>query len=79
MPSSLHPGARTPPGLVPERFVLVRVEEAYIHCSKHIPAMKKVGKQIHWGTDDDDEFKGGDAFGVRDAERPWLVADPDQT
>ena len=75
MPSSLRAGPDTPPGLVPKRFMLGRVEEVYIHCAKHIPAMRKVGKQIHWGTDDD-EFKGGDAFGVRDAERHWLASEP---
>ncbi len=35
----------------PERWVMVEIEEAYIHCSKHIPLLKKVDKQIDWGTD----------------------------
>ena len=35
----------------PERWVMVEVEEAYIHCSKHIPLMKKLDKKIDWGTD----------------------------
>jgi uncharacterized protein len=29
-------------GRWPERWVLVTVEEAYIHCSKHIPRLEKV-------------------------------------
>jgi predicted pyridoxine 5'-phosphate oxidase superfamily flavin-nucleotide-binding protein len=47
-----------------ERWVLVTVEEAYIHCSKHIPALSKREKTRHWGTDDP-AHKGGDYFGVR--------------
>ena len=35
----------------PERWVMVEIEEAYIHCSKHIPLLKKEDKQIDWGTD----------------------------
>ncbi len=35
----------------PERWVMVEIEEAYIHCSKHIPLLKKVDKRIDWGTD----------------------------
>ncbi|MFC9553931.1 hypothetical protein ACFTWF_24110 [Rhodococcus sp. NPDC056960] len=27
-----------PPGRIPQRWVMVEVEEAYIHCRKHIPA-----------------------------------------
>ncbi len=46
-----------------ERWVLVGVREAYIHCSKHIPRMMKVPRQIAWGTDDV-KRKGGDFFGA---------------
>ena len=35
-----------------ERWVVVTVEEAYIHCSKHIPQLAKIDKVIQWGTDD---------------------------
>ena len=35
----------------PERWVMVEIEEAYIHCSKHIPLLKKKDKNIDWGTD----------------------------
>ncbi|MEE9354814.1 MAG: pyridoxamine 5'-phosphate oxidase family protein [Methylococcaceae bacterium] len=45
----------------PERWVMILVEEAYIHCSKHIPAVKKMHKRIDWGTDDM-IAKGGDFF-----------------
>ena len=45
----------------PERWILITVEEAYIHCSKHIPHLKKLDKKIHWGTDKE-THKGGDFF-----------------
>ena len=37
-------------GVAPERWIFITVEEAYIHCSKHIPHLQKLGKKIHWGT-----------------------------
>jgi uncharacterized protein len=45
----------------PERWVMVTVEEAYIHCSKHIPLLQKLDKTVQWGTDDVAR-KGGDYF-----------------
>ena len=42
-------------------WIKIKVEEAYIHCSKHIPKLKKQDKIIHWGTDDE-KLKGGDFF-----------------
>jgi len=47
-----------------ERWVHVDVEEAYIHCSKHIPRLEHRPKSIDWGTDDEAK-KGGDYFGAR--------------
>ena len=52
---------RTTGGRCPERWIVVEVEEAYIHCSKHVPLLQKLDKSIHWGTDDE-RAKGGDAF-----------------
>jgi len=57
-------------GLMPERWVSVDVDEAYIHCSKHIPSFKNLNKKIHWGTDDA-KHKGGDYFKSKDCDRPW--------
>ncbi len=57
-------------GRRPERWVLVHVEEAYIHCSKHLPLLAKRDKAIPWGTDDP-VAKGGDYFGVKSLPRPW--------
>nr|WP_263324478.1 pyridoxamine 5'-phosphate oxidase family protein [Neobacillus sp. Marseille-Q6967] len=45
----------------PKRWVLIKVDEAYIHCSKHIPKLQRLDKEIEWGTDDEKQ-KGGDYF-----------------
>lgn len=49
----------------PERWVMVEVEEAYIQCSKHIPRLQKLDKQVDWGTDDV-VAKGGDYFHLQE-------------
>lgn len=46
-----------------ERWVWVDIDEAYIHCSKHLPLLERKDRRIHWGTDDV-KRKGGDYFGV---------------
>ncbi|WP_089965412.1 pyridoxamine 5'-phosphate oxidase family protein [Lihuaxuella thermophila] len=51
-------------GRLAERWVLVKIDEAYIHCSKHIPLLKKVDDERHWGTDNE-KHKGGDFFGTK--------------
>jgi predicted pyridoxine 5'-phosphate oxidase superfamily flavin-nucleotide-binding protein len=56
-----------------ERWVEVRVEEAYIHCRKHLPHLVKVvGDERSWGTDDA-RAKGGDYFGAACEARPWTT------
>ncbi len=35
-----------------ERWVFISIDEAYIHCSKHVPKLEKSDKKIDWGTDD---------------------------
>ncbi|RRO13830.1 hypothetical protein EIL87_21785 [Saccharopolyspora rhizosphaerae] len=57
-------------GRTPERWVVVQVEEAYIHCRKHIPRMMPVLRERTWGTDDV-KRKGGDYFGAKGMPRPW--------
>lgn len=57
------------PGRRPERWVSVHVEEAYIHCSKHLPRLLKLPRDRAWGTDDV-RRKSGDFFGVRADRRP---------
>jgi predicted pyridoxine 5'-phosphate oxidase superfamily flavin-nucleotide-binding protein len=49
----------------PERWIMVEIEEAYIHCSKHVPLLKKAEKDITWGTDDDG-LKRSDFFALQD-------------
>ena len=73
VPPAVHDAAAMPNGLRPERWVQVEVEEAYIHCSKHIPVLEAKDKHIHWGTDDA-RRKGGDFFEARQAPRPWVAA-----
>jgi predicted pyridoxine 5'-phosphate oxidase superfamily flavin-nucleotide-binding protein len=51
-------------GRTPERWVVVHVEETYVHCRKHIPRMEPVSRERDWGTDDT-KRKGADYFGVR--------------
>jgi uncharacterized protein len=62
------------PGRRPERWVTVQVEEAYVHCAKHIPRLLKLPRDRAWGTDDS-RRKGGDFFAVS-AQRPKLAAVP---
>lgn len=49
------------PGRRAERWVCVDVDEAYIHCRKHIPRLVKVPRDRTWGTDNP-RIKGGDYF-----------------
>jgi predicted pyridoxine 5'-phosphate oxidase superfamily flavin-nucleotide-binding protein len=66
---ALHPAlpADGAPGRRAERWVVIAVDEAYVHCRKHIPRMARVAERREWGTDDPAR-KGGDYFGAR-AER----------
>jgi predicted pyridoxine 5'-phosphate oxidase superfamily flavin-nucleotide-binding protein len=44
LPSEVIEEINTEGRFRPERWIMVEVEEAYIHCSKHIPLLKKSGK-----------------------------------
>lgn len=56
-----------------ERWVEVGVQEAYIHCRKHLPHLVKAdGNGRSWGTDDA-RAKGGDYFGASCEPRPWAA------
>ncbi|PTM59625.1 pyridoxamine 5'-phosphate oxidase family protein [Desmospora activa] len=70
LPDVIREDILTADGKKPERWVLVDVEEAYIHCSKHIPLLRKREREIDWGTDDFVK-KGGDHFQVKSEHRPW--------
>jgi len=65
----------THPGQRPVQWVLVRVTEAYIHCSKHIPKLIPQSRVRHWGTDNP-RYKGGDYFGAVAHNSADLGADP---
>jgi uncharacterized protein len=54
------------PGRRARHWLLVEVEEAYVHCRKHIPRMEIVPRHRAWGSDDPAR-KGGDYFGARTA------------
>jgi predicted pyridoxine 5'-phosphate oxidase superfamily flavin-nucleotide-binding protein len=55
-------------------WVVIEVEEAYIHCSKHVPRLMKLSKEIEWGTDDPIK-KGGDFFKAKTSTAPWKRGD----
>lgn len=57
-----------------ERWVVIGVEEAYVHCRKHIPRMERVAQRRSWGTDDPGR-KGGDYFAAKGTP-PCLPATP---
>ncbi len=61
VPISIIQEATMMGGRHPECWVVIEVEEAYIHCSKHIPLLKKLDKPVHWGTDDE-HLKGSNFF-----------------
>ncbi|RKS10139.1 hypothetical protein DFP74_5893 [Nocardiopsis sp. Huas11] len=66
------PGLPLPevPGQRAMMWTMIHVEEAYIHCRKHIPRLRKVGRDEAWGTDDT-QRKGGDYFDAKDTPSPW--------
>jgi predicted pyridoxine 5'-phosphate oxidase superfamily flavin-nucleotide-binding protein len=59
-----HPGldAPAPRGRRPEQWVVVDVEEAYIHCSKHIPRFRRLSRTRFWGWRRRPRRNGGDFF-----------------
>ncbi|TCK00959.1 pyridoxamine 5'-phosphate oxidase family protein [Nocardia alba] len=62
-------------GKTSQVWVVVEVEEAYIHCRKHIPQMVPVVRdQRAWGTDNV-RAKGGDYFGVKAGKQAPAVAE----
>ena len=68
-------GFESVPGRRAERWVVVEVTEAYIHCRKHIPRMQRMPQKRAWGSDDPAR-KGGDYFGARAATDPGAAAIP---
>jgi uncharacterized protein len=54
----------------PERWVVVDVVEAYIHCSKHIPILAKLPGDAAKAP------PSGDHFQVKNEARPWRAEEP---
>ena len=50
----------------PERWVVVSIDEAYIHCSKHIPHLQEAP------DDADSARRAGDVFKAKNEDRAWL-------
>jgi predicted pyridoxine 5'-phosphate oxidase superfamily flavin-nucleotide-binding protein len=61
-----HPGlpAEAARGKAPERWVVVEVVEAYIHCRKHIPKLAPAPRERS-------APKAGDYFGAKATDSPW--------
>ena len=64
LPPAMVEAAQIKGGRRAESWILIDVEEAYIHCSKHVPLLQRLDKQIAWGTDDE-RLKGGNFFKVK--------------
>lgn len=63
-------------GRAAQQWVVVDVEEAYIHCRKHIPHLVPAPRELReWGTDNV-RAKGGDYFGAK-AEKSELADTPE--
>ncbi|MEG8176991.1 pyridoxamine 5-phosphate oxidase [Nocardia terpenica] len=63
-------------GRVAARWVVVAVEEAYIHCRKHIPHLVPADREERpWGTDNA-HAKGGDYFGAKARARALVGGTP---
>ena len=55
LPQSLNEYLQNNPALQEQKYecwVTITIDEAYIHCSKHVPKLQKQNKKINWGTDD---------------------------
>jgi predicted pyridoxine 5'-phosphate oxidase superfamily flavin-nucleotide-binding protein len=54
----------------PERWVVVSIEEAYIHCSKHIPMLRHL--EGDEAAEAETTRRAGDVFKAKNGERAWL-------
>lgn len=63
------------PGQRAVLWIVAEVEEAYIHCRKHLPRLRKISgeEKENWGTDDT-RRKGGDFFAARETARAQSAA-----
>jgi uncharacterized protein len=68
MPDEIRKDIKEKEGDRPDRWVRIDIDEAFIHCSKHIPKLKQMDKTIFWGTDDEKQ-KGGDFFKAKKSKK----------
>jgi predicted pyridoxine 5'-phosphate oxidase superfamily flavin-nucleotide-binding protein len=54
----------------PERWVVVSIDEAYVHCSKHIPMLRYV--EGDEAADAEATRRAGDVFKAKNGSRAWL-------
>jgi len=47
-----------------ERWVMVTITRAFVHCSKHIPPMGRLDHDIQWGVETVHHVHGGDYFSI---------------
>ena len=64
LPAGMVQASQSKGGRRAEAWIIIGVEEAYIHCSKHVPLLQRLDKQIAWGTDDE-RLKGGNFFNIK--------------
>jgi len=58
----------------PERWVVVSIDEAYIHCSKHIPMLRSLeGEEL---SEAEKGRRAGDVFKAKTGDRAWLLPEP---
>ena len=70
LPETLKKEISKKAGLKAQCWVIVEIEEAYIHCSKHIPRLKKMNKEIHWGTNLEVHKKSGEFISNKTSRSP---------
>jgi uncharacterized protein len=54
----------------PERWVVVSIDEAYVHCSKHIPMLRYI--EGDEAAEAESTRRAGDVFKAKNGNRAWL-------
>jgi predicted pyridoxine 5'-phosphate oxidase superfamily flavin-nucleotide-binding protein len=70
LPFATPPAASDEAKKTPERWVVVAIDEAYVHCSKHIPLLRYLeGDEL---AEAEQGRRAGDVFKAKNGERAWL-------
>ena len=72
LPQAVIDGLQQEGSRQPERWVLVDVVEAFIHCSKHIPQLVKRSDLDQAMVSEAPARKSGDYFKAKHSQRPWV-------